>query len=161
MGQEIEHRYLLSEIPDLGAAKPQAIAQGYLSTDPDRVVRVRIRDEDGFLTIKGRRTGAVAAEFEYAIPVDDARALLALCGENVLIKNRYELTGEDGFVWEVDIFTGRHDGLVIAEIELPAADTAYNVPGWLRGVDITGRTDLGNAALVQMPQAALDALLRR
>lgn len=161
MGQEIEYRYLLREIPPLGAVRPHRITQGYLSTDPGRTVRVRIKDGQGFLTVKGRKSGAVAPEFEYEIPAGDAQALLELCGDQVLAKDRYEMAGPDGRIWEIDVFTGRHSGLVIAEIELPAEDSRFVLPGWLAGEDITGQADLSNAALVQMPQASLDALLRR
>lgn len=161
MGQEIEYRYLLTEIPDPGAAPVRHIAQGYLSADPDRTVRVRVMEEQGFLTVKGRRTGPAAPEFEYEIPVQDARALLDLCGDLVLAKDRYALPGPDGLVWDIDVFTGRHSGLVIAEIELPAIDSPFILPGWLGGEEITGRAEFSNAALAGMTGAALERLLRR
>lgn len=161
MGLEIEYRYLLDIAPAVEGLTPERIRQGYLSVDPGRTVRVRIKAGRGFLTIKGPRRKAVAAEFEYEIPPDDAQALLALCGEHVLDKDRYSIAGPDGFAWDVDIFTGRHGGLMIAEIELPAEDTAFIVPGWLHGADITGRAEFSNAALAQMPQAALDTLLQK
>lgn len=159
MGQEIEYRYLLKTLPPTGAVKPDAIAQGYLSTDPDRIVRVRVKGDQGFLTIKGRKIDAISPEFEYEISVEEARSLLTLCGQNTLTKDRYALVGPDGMIWDVDIFTGRHAGLMIAEIELALADDPYVLPGWVDGVDITGDSRLGNAALVQISDDALHALL--
>jgi adenylate cyclase len=159
MGQEIEYRYLLKSLPPTGAVKPHAIAQGYLSTDPDRIVRVRVKGDQGFLTIKGRKIDAVSPEFEYEIPVDEAQSLLTLCGQNVLTKDRYALVGPDGMIWDVDIFTGRHAGLMIAEIELAIIDDQYMIPSWVDGADITGDSRLGNAALAQIGDDALRALL--
>lgn len=159
MGQEIEYRYLLKNPPPLGAVKPHAISQGYLSTDPDRIVRVRIMDGLGFLTIKGRKIDAVSPEYEYEIPVDDAHSLLKLCGHNVLTKDRYALIGPDGMIWDVDIFTGRHQGLMIAEIELAVTGDFYDRPDWVDGPDITGDSRLGNASLVELTDEALQALL--
>lgn len=158
MGQEIEHRYLLKTLPPFGAVKPQSIAQGYLSTDPDRIVRVRVKGDKGFLTIKGRKIDAVSPEFEYEIPIDEARSILTLCGQNVLTKDRYALIGPDGMIWDVDIFTGRHAGLMIAEIELAIIDDQYMIPSWVDGADITGDSRLGNASLVEISDDALHAL---
>ena len=159
MGLEIEHRYLLKTLPPFGAVKPQAIAQGYLSTDPDRIVRVRVKGDKGFLTIKGRKIDAVSPEFEYEIPVDEARSILILCGHHVLTKDRYALIGPDGMIWDVDIFTGRHAGLMIAEIELAIIDDQYMIPPWVDGADITGDSRLGNAALVEISDDGLRALM--
>ena len=147
MAIEIEVRFLVFTRPGLEGLMPDRIVQGYLSTDPARIVRIRQRGDDGFLTIKGRKIGAAAPEFEYPLPAGDLPALLALCGDAVLSKDRYQWTGPDGLVWDIDMFTGRHQGLVIAELELPDEDTPYIKPDWL-GPEITADARFGNARLV-------------
>ncbi len=163
MGQEIEYRYLLKTRPDTGAVKPNHIMQGYLCTHPGCVVRVRVlggaKGDKGFLTIKGEKIGATAPEFEYEIPADDAKAILTLCGDNALTKDRYGLIGPDGMLWDVDIFTGRHEGLMIAEIELPLDGDPYVIPDWLDGIDVTEDRRLGNASLVVIDDAELRGVL--
>lgn len=159
MGLETEYRFLLFAPPPVEGVAPQAISQGYLSTDPDRVVRVRRMGEKAFLTVKGRKKGATAPEFEYEIPAADAGALLELCGENRLTKDRYALFGPDGRRWDVDVFTGRHQGLIIAEIEVPGEGVAFTRPGWLDGVEITTDPRLGNARLVSMTGDELEKIL--
>lgn len=155
MAQETEYRFLLRSLPPLDGARKSSIAQGYLSTTPGRVVRVRRKGSKAFLTIKGLKTGATAPEFEYKIPVQDAEFLLALCGDQCLTKDRYEVTGPDDFIWEVDVFTGRHAGLLIAEIEVPAEGTAFVRPDWLDGTDVTRDPEFGNASLVLLPDARI------
>ncbi len=148
MGQETEYRFLLRTAPPVQGVAGTAIAQGYLSTDPDRVVRVRRMGEKAFLTVKGRKKGATAPEFEYEIPAADGEALLELCGEARLTKDRYALIGPDGRRWDVDFFTGRHQGLMIAEIEMPGEGVAFARPDWLDGAEITTDVRFGNANLV-------------
>jgi adenylate cyclase len=128
--------------------KPEAIAQGYLCTDPHRVVRIRRKDDQGFLTIKGRKTGNTTPEFEYPVPAQDVPELLAMCGADVLTKERFKVPGPDGKIWEVDIFTGRHADLMIAELELPAETAPYQKPAWL-GAEITHDSRFSNASLVR------------
>ena len=104
MAAEIERKFLVKE-----GWQPQTegvrIAQGYLSSVPERTVRVRIKGEKGFLTVKGRNEGTRRAEFEYEIPLLDAEAMLALC-EQPLIEKRRFLESYGGFTWEVDVFAG-------------------------------------------------------
>ncbi len=151
MAMEIEYRFLLAAMPDLGDATPMAIVQGYLSTDPDRTVRVRRIGDEAKITIKGRKVGAAAPEFEYNIPVEDAEKMLAFCGaDNTINKDRYKWRGEDGLIWEVDRFKGRHEGLYVAELEVPSADTSFLKPAWLKAVDITTDMRFANAALTQI-----------
>ncbi|MGZ9109398.1 MAG: CYTH domain-containing protein [Micavibrio sp.] len=159
MGSETEYRFLLRRKPPLAGITPDHIQQGYLSTDPDRVVRVRQRGEHAYLTIKGRKTGATAAEFEYAIPVEDVAALLILCGDACLTKERYRVPGPDGKIWDVDIFTGRHQGLMIAEIEVAAEGEEFARPGWLDGMDVTTDPCFGNANLALLSEGELEKLL--
>lgn len=100
------------------------------------VFRVRIADDKAFLTIKGRQHGISRAEFEYQIPVADAEDMLkSLCGTRVVEKTRYYLHYE-GFLWEIDVFEGRHAGLIVAEIELESEDTEFSLPSFA-GEDVT------------------------
>ncbi|HEU4838626.1 MAG TPA: CYTH domain-containing protein [Micavibrio sp.] len=150
MAQEIEYRFLLTALPDFPGLAPTPITQGYLSTDPDKTVRIRRIGNEARITVKGRKIGAVAPEFEYGIPVEDAVEMLKLCGAgNTLDKDRYHYKDSDGHVWEVDRFKGRHEGLVIAEIEVPSLKVSFEKPHWLNGVDITTDARFANAALTQ------------
>lgn len=159
MAIEHEKRYLLLQTPPIAGITPIAIEQGYLSTDPHKAVRIRRKgDSEAFLTVKGLRVAGTAPEFEYPIPVDDAVVMLAMCGQDVLTKNRYEIKGADNRTWEVDIFTGRHAGLMIAELELPQNAAVYK-PDWIAGPDITNDNRFSNSALVQMSAQEVKALM--
>lgn len=148
MATEIERKFLIR-----GDAWRRAEAvyycQGYLNRDKARTVRVRIAGEQAFITIKGLSTGASRLEFEYAIPIDDAKQLLLLCEQPLIEKYRRKIPYE-GFVWEVDEFLGENAGLVIAEIELPAEDTPFALPDWV-GQEVTHDTRYFNSALSLMP----------
>jgi adenylate cyclase len=134
MAIEIERKFLV--VGDAWrTAPPVFYSQGYLNRDKARTVRVRIAGEEAFLTIKGTSVGARRAEFEYPIPVWDARELLALCEQPLIEKNRRKILHE-GFVWEVDEFLGENLGLVVAEIELPAEDAVFAKPDWV-GEEVT------------------------
>ena len=150
MGIEIERKYLVAG-DDWRAQASQAthFSQGYLSRDPARTVRVRIAGPQAFLTIKGATTGATRAEFEYAVPVDDARQLLGMSDGPVVEKIRH-LCVVDGMTWEVDEFLGAHAGLLLAEIELKSEDQAFTRPAWL-GEDVTGDARYVNANLAVRP----------
>ena len=149
MAQEIERKFLLGNDDwRTEASKAERIAQGYLNDAPERTVRVRIKGERAFITIKGKNEGISRAEFEYAIPVTDAQALLALC-PNVLDKTRVEIH-RDGFIWEIDEFHGDNAGLIVAEIELPAVDTHFAHPAWL-GAEVSGDPRYYNSALSTLP----------
>lgn len=137
MGKEIERKYLVvNDSYRQAAVASHTIAQGYLSTDPDRTVRVRILDTRGFLTVKTRNRGAARMEWEFEIPAHDAREMLSACLRTVE-KTRYIVPAENGLRWEVDEFRGRLDGLVLAEIELPAEDCPV-VPASFIGQEVTG-----------------------
>ena len=148
MGVEIERKFLVREDfhPD-AAGTP--IAQGYLSRDPARTVRVRIAGERAYLTIKGKNVGAARAEFEYEIPAADAEELLALCDEPLVEKTRY-VENYAGHVWEVDVFHGANEGLIVAEIELTSETEMFALPAWA-GADVTGLKRYYNAALIAHP----------
>ena len=118
MAIEIEHKYLVIDDSYKALSDKQVeIMQGYLSRDPEHTVRIRICGDEGSLTIKGKNNGDTRLEFEYGIPIDDARQMMRMCGDNILIKTRYYVPYA-GHIWEVDEFHGRHSGLVISEIEL-------------------------------------------
>jgi len=150
MGTEIERKFLVvgDEWRRLGTGS--AYWQGYLVSEPGRVVRVRIAGEQGFLTIKGATTGISRPEFEYPIPVEDARELLeTLCDRPFIQKTRYRVPWE-GLVWEIDEFQGDNQGLIIAEIELPNADHPLILPTWI-GEEVSHDPRYYNANLVKLP----------
>jgi adenylate cyclase len=145
---------------ELGTSR--RIVQGFLSRDPDRVVRVRVDGNRGWLTIKGRARDLERPEYSYLIPVDDARALLRLCLPHAIEKVRHEIVHE-GATWEVDEFEGANEGLVLAEIELPAPDGAdragiatwkaeieASLPAWI-GSEVSGEPRYHNSELSRRP----------
>ncbi len=136
MGKEIERKYLVANdsYVAMSSAKHD-IAQGYLSLDPERVVRVRIADEKAYITVKSKNHGAVRGEWEYPIPHDDALQMLPLC-KKLISKTRY-IVHFDGYMWEVDVFHGRNQGLIVAEIEIPHEGASYNLPPFA-GPEVTG-----------------------
>lgn len=105
------------------------MAQGYLSTDPDRTVRVRSAGEMAWLTIKGRNSGITRAEFEFEIPPEQAQSLLALCLPTIIDKTRYRIF-HHGYIWEVDVFHGENEGLILAEVELSNESDSPEIPPW-------------------------------
>ncbi|MAX55437.1 MAG: adenylate cyclase [Alcanivoracaceae bacterium] len=150
MGQEIERKFLVSNTAVTQTLEGERLTQGYLSHDKHATVRVRIAGASAWLTFKGKTTGATRSEFEYPIPVDDARQMLdELCGAGVIDKTRYRLPQGD-LCWEIDVFHGDNTGLVVAEIELPSEDTPFDKPEWL-GDDVTGETRYYNSALSTLP----------
>lgn len=147
MGVEIERKFLVAgEFPRLESSK---MIQGYLSGDSDCTVRVRLEDERAVLAIKGKAVGIRRAEFEYDIPMEEARELLALCGGNVVEKTRYYCPCES-HVWEVDVFAGLNEGLVTAEIELSEEDEVFARPDWL-GVEVSDDPRYRNSQLSISP----------
>lgn len=151
MAKEIERKFKVNGDFIGESHHAYQIAQGYLSTDPARTVRVRIRDDEGFLTIKGARdaTAMSCAEHEFPIPVDKAREILRLALPTVIDKTRYLVTF-GGHLWEVDQFHGANEGLIIAEIELESEDEAFEKPLWL-GEEVTGDPRYYNASLTSYP----------
>ena len=146
MASETEHKYLVISDEYLSLAKSShIIEQGYLNRDKRRTVRVRILDDKGFITIKGETVGDTREEYEYQIPLDDARALLRLCDGVVVSKTRY-VVPYCGFEWEVDIFKGGLSPLRVAEIELPVSSHDYPLPPFV-GKEVTGDVRFYNSAL--------------
>ncbi len=147
MGVEIEKKFLVVNDSYRRLAYDSCrIAQGYLNKDPERTVRVRIKGDKGFLTVKGKNHGIQRLEFEYEIPLEDAEAMLDLCGGNIIEKERYYVRHE-GFIWEVDEFKGNLEPLVVAEIELPSCDTSFPMPSFI-GNDVTGDLRYYNSQLI-------------
>lgn len=152
MALEIEHKYLVKDESFKAMSLPERtrhIEQGYLSREPERTVRVRYMltpgGEHGFITVKGITQGASRQEYEYEVPAVDARAMLALCEQPVLVKTRY-IVPFAGYDWEIDCFGGELSGLILAEIELPGEDARYELPPFV-GENVTGNPAYYNSAL--------------
>lgn len=154
---EIERKFLVTGDGWRTAAhRVVPMAQGYLNDlaamDAGTMkasVRVRIADDAAWLNLKSRELGHTRQEFDYPIPVEDARALLALCVGGLVDKRRHHVEF-DGRLWEVDEFLGDNAGLVVAEIELEAADAAFSKPEWI-GAEVTDRPRYYNLALATRP----------
>ena len=151
MSQEIERKFLVKEGFRQFANTYTRITQGYLSSVPERIVRVRIRDERGYITIKGvsNLSGMSRYEWEKEIDVNDARELLALCEPGIIDKTRY-LVQVGKFTYEVDEFVCENTGLVIAEIELSSEEELFDIPIWL-GKEVTGDKRYYNSKLAKKP----------
>ena len=150
MATEIERKFLVVGEAWRSLGPGMVYRQGYLSTVKERTVRVRVAGEKGFLTVKGVSVGATRSEYEYAIPLADAEAMLdALCQRPLVEKIRYRIP-VGGFVWEVDEFAGVNAGLIVAEIELTAEDQTFPRPTWI-GREVTGDPRYFNANLTVHP----------
>lgn len=151
MPHEIERKFLVRSDDWRHAADGgERYRQGYLSTDAGRVVRVRAAGTKAWLTIKGSARGIVRDEYEYAIPIADADAMLdTLCRRPIIEKVRHRVPFA-GHVWEVDVFEGENAGLVIAEVELPSEETVVELPAWV-GAEVSDDRRYSNAALVEHP----------
>ncbi|MGY3791811.1 CYTH domain-containing protein [uncultured Aquimarina sp.] len=149
---EIERKFLVkSNAYKQEANRSTHIVQGFLNTDPDRTVRIRIKDEQAFITIKGKsnETGTSRYEWEKNIPVEDAKNLIKICEQGVIKKIRYEIPSGD-HVFEVDEFFDENQGLIIAEIELQDENEAFDKPNWL-GDEVTGDPKYYNSQLSKLP----------
>jgi adenylate cyclase len=149
MGVEIERKFLLAGTSWRALGQPVLLRQGYLSSDPARVVRVRVEGDLAYMTIKGRSSGATRGEWEYPIPLADANELLALCEQPLVEKYRRRIDFA-GNVWEVDEFIGANQGLVLAEIELSSEQQQFDKPDWI-GEDVTGDKRYYNSNLARHP----------
>ena len=137
MAMEIERKFLVNKQRWTEVEKGSGVRyhQGYLSTESKATVRVRLAGEMAWLTIKGPTTGASRSEFEYSVPASDAEAMLDTLCATSLQKIRYKLM-HAGKLWEVDEFLGANEGLLLAEIELPAEDEVFELPPWV-GEEVT------------------------
>ncbi len=146
MAKEIEHKYLVKDTTYREMAESSVrITQGYLCREPGRTVRVRVKGERGYLTVKGVTRDDTREEYEYEIPVADAVRMMALCDGRVLDKTRY-LVPFGGYLWEVDEFHGDLSPLVTAEIELQKSTRDYPLPPFV-GEDVTGNPKYYNSNL--------------
>ncbi len=151
MAKEIERKFLVVSDRWRQSAQGKVYCQGYIATaQVGQSVRVRIAGDQGYLTIKGPANGLTRAEFEYAIPLEDAREMLTtLCDRPFIEKIRYRLPlGK--VIWEIDEFAGENAGLIVAEVELTSEDQAFERPDWL-GKEVSGQPEYYNASLVKKP----------
>ena len=152
MAYEIERKFLVTNTDFIKeASSKEYIVQSFLNRNPDRTVRIRIKDDKAFLTVKGESNieGTTRREWEYAIPVSDAREMLKICEEGAIEKWRY-LVPIGKHTFEVDIFEGENKGLIVAEVELESENESFQKPVWL-GEEVTGNTSYYNSKLSQHP----------
>ena len=150
--EEIERKFLVASTNFIKESTiNNRIVQGYLNSNPERTVRVRIKGEKGFLTIKGKgnESGTTRFEWEKEIKVSEAEALLVLCESGVIDKFRYEIP-IGNHIFEVDVFLGENDGLILAEVELSSEDETFEKPNWL-GKEVTGDKKYYNSYLSERP----------
>ena len=150
--QEIERKFLVNNLKfKEEAINSFEIAQGFLNTHPERTVRVRIKGDKGFLTVKGKSNASGTSRFEWEteISITEAKELLQLCEEGIIEKIRYHIP-KGNHLFEVDEFFGDNSGLIIAEVELNHEDEAFEKPSWL-GNEVTGQTQYYNSQLSKKP----------
>ncbi|EDY18472.1 adenylate cyclase [Chthoniobacter flavus Ellin428] len=152
MPREIERKFLLKSDAWRGRVTGVTYRQGYLSTVPERTVRVRIAGDHAYLTVKGITTRHSRSEFEYPVPVADAEQMLALCEGPLVEKARYEIP-HAGKTWQVDEYHGDNRGLILAEIELTSEDEKFELPEWI-GDEVSGDARYYNSNLARNPFAA-------
>jgi CYTH domain-containing protein len=149
---EIERKYLVTNCDFITESKENfRIVQGYLNSNPERTVRVRIKGGKGFLTIKGigNESGMTRFEWEKEIKISEAEALLLLCEKGTIDKIRYNVIFEN-HLFEVDVFQGENEGLIVAEIELQSENETFSKPNWL-GNEVTSDERYYNAYLSNNP----------
>jgi adenylate cyclase len=152
MAQEIEKKFLvLSDKFKIEAFKATRITQGYLSSVPERTVRIRVKGDKGFITIKGigNDSGASRYEWEKEIPPSEVMELMKIAEPGVIDKTRYQVK-RGSHVFEVDEFYGDNDGLVVAEVELASEKETFEKPEWL-GKEVTGDVKYYNSMLMKNP----------
>ncbi len=151
MAIEIERKFLVINQQWRSQADPgQLYRQGYLPTQAGTTVRIRTVGEQGYLTIKGLSSGISRAEYEYAIPVQDAQEMLdTLCHAALIEKKRYRLICND-LLWEIDEFLGANQGLILAEVELHSENQTVELPDWV-GQEVSEDARYFNANLVKVP----------
>lgn len=147
MAVEIERKFLVKNHDYRRMAREcTRIMQGYLSTELRATIRVRLRGDSAYLTVKGANLGSVRDEWEYPVPVDDARQMLERCAVGSVIDKDRFVVDFDGHEWEVDEFHGHYEGLVVAEVELSAEDEHVSLPPFV-GQEVTGNTRYYNSVM--------------
>ncbi len=149
MGQEIERKFLVRSDTWREGAEGTLYRQGYLAKDAERTVRVRIAGTAAYLTIKGRTTGTSRAEYEYEIPLKDAEELLDMCEGPLVEKTRHKIP-HAGHTWEVDVFHGDNEGLIMAEVEIDREDAEVELPEWA-GQEVSDDARYYNSSLSRKP----------
>ncbi|KNY28252.1 CYTH domain-containing protein [Pseudobacteroides cellulosolvens] len=150
MGSEIERKFLTQSNNYRNISEGVPYMQGYICSGKGKVVRVRVAGTKGYITIKGPHKGIKRAEYEYEIPLDDAKEMLEnLCSKPLIEKDRFKVNYE-GFVWEIDEFHGENEGLVVAEIELTDENQHFTTPEWI-GKEVTGDSKYYNSSLIKNP----------
>ena len=146
---EIERKFSVDQIKwnHIDKPEPIQIVQSYLSNNPECTVRVRIKGAKGFLTIKGKTIGISRSEFEYEIPILEAQQMIDSFSEKTLSKFRYEIQ-VNNHLWEVDVFQGKLDGLIIAEIELSSEEEKFELPEWVIE-DVSDNIEYYNSRLIE------------
>ena len=149
MGIEIERKFLVKNNPDFANRKCIGIIQAYLSASTDMIVRIRIAGDEGFLTVKtcSIKGNIGRCEWEYSIPVQDAHEMIRMCKPGKIEKTRYYVPF-GRHTWEVDVFHGLNEGLIVAEIELDNESDTFEKPEWL-GEEVTGRPEYYNSNLIK------------
>ncbi len=150
MAKEIERKFLVRGEGWRSLAKGTLYRQGYLNSAKERTVRIRTAGDAAFITVKGLSVGATRSEFEYEIPVDDARAMLDVLAEKPLIEKRRYKIPAGSLTWEIDEFLGDNAGLIVAEIELASETQEFEKPAWL-GEEVTGDPRYFNSNLIKNP----------
>jgi len=151
MAVEIERKYLVNNDSWRASIEAQArIMQGYLANNDNASIRVRVKGDAAYLTIKGATSGISRSEYEYQIPVEDAEAMLReLAVFPAIDKVRYSVRAGH-HLWDLDVFAGENEGLVMAEVELGSEDEAFEMPDWA-GEEVSGDTRYYNVSLAQKP----------
>jgi CYTH domain-containing protein len=156
MGVEIERKFLVKKEKWSQVIKEEKslFRQGYIVSDPEKTIRVRLTDTAGYLTIKGLTIGASRPEYEYIIPKEDAQQLLDNFCESEIRKIRYFIT-HDNKLWEVDEFLGKNEGLIVAEIELTDEHEPFSLPDWI-DIEVTHEKKYSNSNLAINPYKSWD-----
>jgi len=149
MPVEIERKFLVRDEAWRSLGEATYYCQGYLNSDSNNTVRIRVAGDRAMLTVKGPTRGTRRAEFEYEVPVAHAKEMLELCKEPPVEKRRTKIPFE-GFVWEVDEFLGANRGLILAEVELETEDQQFAIPDWI-GEEVTGDVRYYNSRLAKQP----------
>jgi adenylate cyclase len=150
MGVEIERKYLIknSDWKNRVIEKIE-IKQGYLNSNIERTVRIRLNNIKAFITIKGKTINTSRQEFEYEIPYEEGNSLINMCESPIIEKTRF-IVQEDNGIWEIDEFKGENQGLIVAEIELKHENQKFKVPQWI-GKEVSNDSRYYNSSLIHKP----------
>lgn len=150
MAVEIEKKFLVKYLPKDLVSEPVFICQGYIANQKNIIIRIRIAGEEAFITIKGPTVNYSRREYEYPMPIKDAKEMIELfCQENLVEKKRYKVHHQD-FTWEIDQFSGKNQGLIVAEIELESPDQIFEKPDWV-GKEVSHDPRYYNSNLIGNP----------